>query len=402
MQTILMEPSYYESFACLCDKCRNTCCKDWDIDFDKNDYDKLRSKRLPSDMQQKLRECIRRNKNSGEEKKYAIIRFDSKGNCPLINDEGFCSLQLTCGHETLPLICQSYPRNLVHFSGLLMRSCNNSCEETLKLLWEQREGLRFVRRTLNEREEKELLASKYLQEVLKSGYYAQHDIIRTLCIAILQNRSYALPDRLLLLGFALKDLDAHSEESEYIPAWLRKYALLAEGDSQREMLESLPSNYDAAVLNAISNLLSVLAVTRDKMRYFATVFGNLGIVCEDEKISYINQNWLDASARLDKILADSPLFMESLIINHMLVMCTPFSSNGIYSDYLALCNSYAMLRFAMVGFAAEGAGREDIFDGIVYMSRMLQHNSFVRNYCLSRLQDTETNTVAHMVFLLSI
>lgn len=55
-------PVFYQNFHCLAQDCRDSCCVDWSITFDKKDYLRLRRLDAPEELKQRLEQGVRRQR----------------------------------------------------------------------------------------------------------------------------------------------------------------------------------------------------------------------------------------------------------------------------------------------------------------------------------------------------
>ena len=53
-------PNFYQNFYCLAQDCRDTCCINWRITFDKKDYLRLRRLDAPDELKARLDQGVRR------------------------------------------------------------------------------------------------------------------------------------------------------------------------------------------------------------------------------------------------------------------------------------------------------------------------------------------------------
>lgn len=65
-QKVLVEcdlrPTYYDQFQCLASGCRFTCCKGWQIAFDKKDYLSLKREDGSPELNENMKKTLRRLK----------------------------------------------------------------------------------------------------------------------------------------------------------------------------------------------------------------------------------------------------------------------------------------------------------------------------------------------------
>ena len=220
-----LRPGYYDGFQCLMGGCRLNCCKGgWHINFGKKDYLTIKKQKGSPELNAGLDHCLQRiRENVDEQYRYGEFILQN-GNCPLLRD-GKCGLQLEKGEKVLPFVCRTFPRTETPMpSGYLERTLTPACEGVLELLWNLPDGVDFVSDPLP-REEWKI----YTYEESASPLLGSFEEIRELCVDILQDRRHTLPERMLLLGMALKPL---ADGEEDIPAWLdRSRALLDSGET---------------------------------------------------------------------------------------------------------------------------------------------------------------------------
>ena len=153
-----LRPAYYDEFRCLASDCRFSCCKGWNISFNKKDFLSLKRQTGSEGLSQILRGGVRRIRSGSKEGAH-YGEFDMRGSvCPLLDEDSLCLLQKECGHSALPDVCKTFPRRCVPLaSGYLERSLTPACEGVLQLLWEQPEGIAFLSDPLPKQERKRVI-----------------------------------------------------------------------------------------------------------------------------------------------------------------------------------------------------------------------------------------------------
>lgn len=128
-------PDHYDSFQCLADKCRHSCCVGWEIDIDRESMEYYAA--VEGSVGDKLRHCIEK-----EPEPHFILGADER--CPFLNDRGLCELILKLGEESLCDICREHPRFYNEFSGRCECGVGMCCEAAAELLLNGTEHLSFV------------------------------------------------------------------------------------------------------------------------------------------------------------------------------------------------------------------------------------------------------------------
>lgn len=142
MSVIIEQPSYYDDFKCIADKCDFTCCRDWTIAVDEVTYESWKSKVLPGSMakdsfmdnKKVLADLVEENDASKR------IVLDN-GRCPFLDCNGLCHIVSKYGEEGLSKTCHTYPRETIEFtnniSGYRLRNLTLSCKTAIHCLFDE-------------------------------------------------------------------------------------------------------------------------------------------------------------------------------------------------------------------------------------------------------------------------
>ncbi len=125
----MFAPQYYSKFKCLADRCRHSCCIDWEICIDRDTCKKYKQM---EDILPTVEVC--------EDGPCFALRED--GRCPHLNEKGLCNIILNHGEAYLSEICQNHPRFYNYIQG---KRCEVGlgivCEEACRLVLENEEPL---------------------------------------------------------------------------------------------------------------------------------------------------------------------------------------------------------------------------------------------------------------------
>ncbi len=119
-------PSYYNDFACLADKCPDTCCAKWEIVID--DETLARYNTLEGELADRIKDSFIRNEDN--EVCFAL----ENERCPFLNKNGLCDIHIKLGEEYTSRICRDHPRFTEEYDGFTEISLSLSCPETVRLL----------------------------------------------------------------------------------------------------------------------------------------------------------------------------------------------------------------------------------------------------------------------------
>lgn len=398
-------PVFYQKFHCLAQDCRDTCCVDWNITFDKKDYLRLRRLNVSGELRDKLeKDVIRERKTDHEGPFYA--KFDLKshgGRCPFLAPDGLCSIQCACGGDALPDVCKTYPRSVKYTPYAKEYALSPSCEGVLQQLWELPGGVEFVEDPLPKTEWKDANVSRGENLLLHFGP------IRALCVDILQNRVMPLNERMLFLGFALQRLQKEDWTDFDPDGWVEQTAALAASDMTANTAMGTSGNRDMYLvqnfqaLDAIAatgkrwplDLYRALKVTRN----FAAVGGG-GTA---RAVNLSRGAYAEALAKFEAAFSDRAYFFENLMVAVACFLNFPnlFSREGLWKSYVALCSLYSFYRFVAVLGCKDNAVKERLFHMIVMASRDTLHGW--DRFCgfQEKFFQHDSATLAHMAILLN-
>lgn len=140
----LIAPSYYPTFSCSADRCKNNCCIGWEIDIDPETYKSYQT--LSGPLGKRMENAI------SLEGEFPHFRLDAKERCPFLANNGLCDIISALGEDALCNICKDHPRFRNHYSGTIEIGLGLCCEEAARLILTQTEKVRLI--PLNSKEQK--------------------------------------------------------------------------------------------------------------------------------------------------------------------------------------------------------------------------------------------------------
>lgn len=397
-------PNYYQNFHCLAQDCRDSCCINWRITFDKKDYLRLRRLDAPADLRERLDKGVRREKKADHDGVF-YGKFDLNGNggrCPFLDPDGLCSIQRACGHEALPYVCTSYPRKIGYSPAAKEYALSPSCEGVLQQLWDLPDGVEFVEEPLPKEEQRGVnivLGGKLVQ------FFAP---LRELCIDILQDRALTLTERMLYLGITIQRLLKEDWDSLDPDEWIKQ---TVSAGAMREVVGLIAGNRDMYILQNLKVMASIgvtkgawSAEIRDALevkRKIKTTSGENGWNAQ-LTTNFSSQAYASALERFQASFADRAYFFENLMVALALYLDFPSlnSKEALWKSYVSLCSLYSFFRFVSVLGCKEEATKERLFHMIVMASRATLHNKDRLNGFQEDLFQHDSSTLAHMAILL--
>ncbi len=398
-----LRPAYYDRFQCLAGACRFSCCKGWNITFNKKDYLALKRQEGSDELTANLKQNVRRIRQGPNAERF-YGEFDmSGGTCPLLREDGLCSLQLEKGHGALPEVCRVFPRTQAYSdSGYLERRLTPACEAVLELLWDLPDGVDFVADPLPKSKIRTLVMGT-------SGPLRLHfQELRSACIDLLQDRRRPLAQRILLMGLALKEL---ADGEEDVDGWLARTRTLADDPETagRLQLPDSPQTLSMFLLNNVKLLLTTAVPGGDFAKVPEEVAAGLNMQLERLSLDSANASvpsepYLAARARFEENFQDRAYFMENLMVTLFFNFQTPNlgSREKLWKSYVDFCNLYSFCRFMAVASCREGAAgdKAELFRMMVCVSRGLMHNTPQKAKLRDEFFQNDSATLAHMAILL--
>lgn len=394
-----LRPAYYDDFHCLAADCKRSCCIGWRITFDKKDYLSLKRLSGSAELNRRMEHGLRRIRHDDAVGEDSYGEFTMEGECcPLLREDCLCALQLEKGHGALPYVCQSFPRRETYQpSGYFERSLSPACEAVMKLFWNRPEGIDFRSDPLPKEEWKSVT---WEDDGILSSHFQE---IRSQCIDFLQDRSRPLPQRILLLGLALKKL---ADGEQNVPHWLIYARSLQEHDNP--ILNTEDSH---ALPLFLSNNLQVLLTLKNPNPQFADIPKKLMDALELQfqsgtfKAAVSSAPYLMARERFERDYAGREYLMENLVTALFFHLHLPnlFSKKSLWKSYVNFCNLFSFYRFMAVMSCREGASgdRDELFHLLVFASRSLLHDHLRQTALRDELFQNDSASLAHMAILVS-
>ena len=124
MKTVV--PDHYNSFFCIADKCKHSCCIGWEIDIDADTLHIYNNTREQFG--------IRLRNNIGYDGETAFFKLAENDRCPFLNERGLCDIITELGEDALCNICADHPRFRNFLSDRTEIGLGLCCEAAAKLI----------------------------------------------------------------------------------------------------------------------------------------------------------------------------------------------------------------------------------------------------------------------------
>lgn len=128
--------SFFYDFNCIADKCRDNCCRSWNLIVDEETVKKY--KKIPGKRGFFYRLSIRKSPGGGYVLRAPFSRCVHQDKC------GLCRLQCNGEEECLPKVCRLFPRYTVSYGGYEIGVIDLACEEAAGLFLKQTGRIGFI------------------------------------------------------------------------------------------------------------------------------------------------------------------------------------------------------------------------------------------------------------------
>ena len=189
----------FNDFSCIGSACPFTCCSGWTIYVDPVTTNYYKS--VPGAFGERLSCSI----NSEPGKGSTFIRTPD-GDCPFLNKEKLCDIYINIGEENLCYTCKTYPRYHFVAGDISFSGVSISCPEVARFYLSHTQPLKI------DYTEDNIPAPN---EVKTDWALFNHSISAfTTCIAIAQNRSLTISERIASLILFISEFQSQVNNNE--------------------------------------------------------------------------------------------------------------------------------------------------------------------------------------------
>ncbi len=405
----ILQPQYVGKFKCRGPECEDSCCLGWQVFIDKDTYQQYRN--CPDEiLRSQMNENVKRIRTNAGVENYAKIKLNEDGSCPFLDDGKLCTIQRRLGEEYLSRTCTTYPRLTNIVNGVLERSLTMSCPEAAKLALlnpelmefdetEEAAGIRFIAGTVVNTDEVNSgqPAAKYFWE------------LRVFIISLLQNRSYLLWERLVILGLFCKNItDAVADgRVREIPLIIGTYLNRLEQGVYRQELTAIPDKMTIQ-MELMKELVEQRLFTGVNSQRFLECCGKFlqGIqYTADSKIEESGERYAAAYEKYYKpFMARHEYILENYLVNFAFKNLFPIQGEKhIFDNYIRLIINYAMIKMLLIGLAGyyqENFGFDQVVELIQSFAKVIEHNDNFMRQVFQLLKNNNMNTMAYMAILI--
>jgi lysine-N-methylase len=404
---IVLQPDYMKNFKCIGKSCEDSCCVGWNVHIDKETYYKYKKVQL-EELKFSFVKMVNRKHNQKSDASYAKVKMKADGRCPFLNEQNLCKIQGTLGETYLSDTCALFPRLLYVIDKKYERSATMSCPEIARLALLNPNGICFEH--IEENAEIKVKADGFFDTVghqylnRPERYFWD---IRIFSLSLLQNRSYTIAERLIILGIVYKKIEeVHiNKQTADIPIILENMDKIIHDGILKEELERVPANIQIQMKLAIELTNKKVQKGTTSKRYIKCLEEALtGIDCID-KVNYeimIQKYEHNYKEYLIPYLNEKEFILENYLVNEYFREQMPFGSfRSIWDSYILLCVLYGMIKLHLIGMAGYHKGLNDdlALRFVQSFSKVVMHDKSYIQGIIKLVKENDYDSLTHMAML---
>jgi lysine-N-methylase len=403
----LLVPKYMKEFQCIGTACEDSCCIGWRVNIDEptfKKYTKVRDEQLTPLFDKH----VTRNRSNPSAGNYAKIRMGAGGLCPFLNEEKLCNVQLKLGADHLSNTCAQYPRINNEVNGEMERSATTSCPEIARLVLLNPNGIEFEQQE-EEAETRIFPAKNINSESVQNINRAQRYFwdLRIMTINLLQNRTYRLHDRLIILGMFLQRVHGCIDRNEVhqIPKVIEEYTIIVNQGVLREELDKIPVQI-AVQLELAKEILDQRfphgVNSQRYMNHIAQFLFGLAYT-KESTVEEVTARYMEGYEKYyAPFMNEHEYMLENYLVNYVYKNMFPFSEKDVHDSFVMLVIHFAMIKLLLIGISRhhKGLNEEHVVDLVQSFSRTVEHSNAYLTKVHNALKDSELTSMAYMAILI--
>ena len=404
-----LEPRYMQEFRCIGSSCEDSCCAGWRVDIDKRTY-KLYQKTPDPTLNRLLEKHLGRNRAATSDERFGYIKLNPEGACPFLDGQKLCQIQSTLGEKALSITCATFPRAQNQVDHLYELSATLACPTAAKLALSNPEPMAFDTREVTA----QTLATARILETQsaasKTNVRAHFWRLRLTALDLLQNRTYALWERLVLLGIFTNRIDALLKDArgDEIDSFIDSFTSSVADHSMAAALKELPTHaeFRVGLLGAIIEATSRKDETNSDRFAQCRSWLHAGIGWDPartiESVAESYQSALDGW--YEPFMRSYGHVLEHYLVNHVFKSQFPLgSAESPFTNYVAMVAQYVILKTYLVGICGHFREQMTLDYAIMLIqsfAKSIEHNNVYLSAILEFFTKNGFDSMAYMSILL--
>jgi len=239
-----------------------------------------------------------------------------------------------------------------------------------------------------------------------------------LLLGVLQNRDYTFSERMVVLGFAMKELyemqknNQFDSMSKYIQQFIEDFNDINSKEIYSKLFKDVNKNDTVRALQTLNyfiledskNLYNIKDKIKDRIDF--EKYENLEIEPEQTvgklktTVKYNTEKYQQAIKEFEEFMKGKEWWIENIMIEGFLSVRMPFWINGgMWKNYCVMSVLYSIMLFVWTCCIEKNSTKEDFVYCTSLIARKLFHDKKTLNELEEILKKTENETLAYMAIL---
>lgn len=403
----LLVPQYMQQFSCIGSDCEDSCCIGWKVTVDEDTYKKYKKSR-DLELKPLFKNKVTRQRSNPCSSSYAKIKMEDGRRCSFLSEENLCRVQLKLGEEYLSNTCTVYPRAINSINGVIEKSATTSCPEVARLALLNPNGIDFA-----EIEEPTSTPGSIVKQLKTDGPKMDNNPqkyfweLRIFSIQVIQDRSYTLAERLIILGMFYQNVQKQIDQGDVhgIPNVIANFNNWMSNQGMKESLHKIPAQL--AIQMALCKELVDYRYNQSisSQRYADCLKEMLkGIeYTEEATIEEVTEHYKKAYEEFyEPFMTEHEYILENYLVNYVFKNLFPLGQKTLFDDYVMLVIHYSMIKLHLIGMAGfhKGLTTDLVIKLIQSFGKTVEHSTTYLKNIFNLLKANEFTTLPYMAILI--
>lgn len=414
-----LEPRHFAAFRCIGADCEDTCCDGWAVTIDKPTFEKYQQCPDPQ-WRASFQNLVAINSASPTDYDYARIQLRST-TCPFLSD-GLCSIHKNLGEEYLSVTCASFPRVWNIVDDVLEKSLDLGCPEAARRVLLDTESMTFEQGTSDGQDFSTARVSIVDSAAgERPGKPFRHfTVVRDFVLWLLQNRTFPLWKRLLLLGFfcdKLQEIAAGSDTGP-IPDLVDAYRSAISGGLFEDTLQQLPANPVVRLESVLELIVARITSDFTNRRFLACYkqfMDGIGWGPNSTMEEIASRYQAAHAQQYAPFLSRHEYMLEHYLVNYVCRTLFPFGpqestyrlrdqniERSIHSEFVLMAVYFAIIETLLCGIAGfhkDAFGPAHVVEVIYTFTRTFEHSLAFPDRVIGALDEKGLNHIEGIAVL---
>ena len=233
--------------------------------------------------------------------------------------------------------------------------------------------------------------------------------LRVFAVSLLQNRDYAVWERMIVLGLFCKKLQELVENGpvDDIPGLIVHYRdLIEEGVSLKKGLGSIESKHSIQMelLKEIADKRYSNGITSRRYLKCLSEFLNGIRYTRESTVEEIGKRYNEAyREHYEPFMGEHEYIMENYLVNHVYKNLFPFNDEkSLFDSYMMMVLHFALIKMHLIGMGAyhKGLTLELVIELIQSLAKTVEHNQRYLDEIAGLMRGNGYNTIGFMAILI--